>query len=63
MNEAGLIDFEVVCPYCGEIVEVAFESDVAGELVQDCEVCCQPWQVQVVRGSGGVRVEVRRLDD
>lgn len=38
--------FQVTCPYCGETV-VFLESDVEGSLVQDCEVCCNPWQVQV----------------
>jgi hypothetical protein len=40
---------EVVCPYCGETVTV--ELDPGGgsdqEYVQDCEVCCRPWQVTV----------------
>jgi len=39
--------FQVTCPYCGETVELFLESDVEGSLVQDCEVCCNPWQVQV----------------
>ena len=36
--------FQVTCPYCGEIVELFLESDVEGSLVQDCEVCCNPWR-------------------
>ena len=40
------LQFQVTCPYCGETV-VFLESDVEGSLVQDCEVCCNPWQVQV----------------
>jgi transposase-like protein len=39
----------VACPYCGEMV--AIELDVGGgahqRYVQDCEVCCRPWQVEV----------------
>ena len=39
----------VVCPYCGETVTI--ELDVGGgaqqQYVQDCEVCCRPWQVEV----------------
>jgi hypothetical protein len=39
--------FQVTCPNCGETVELFLEPDVEGSLVQDCEVCCNPWQVQV----------------
>jgi len=53
---------EVECPYCGEVVELVV--DKAGgaiqDYVQDCEVCCQPWQVHVSLGVGGavdIRVE------
>ena len=50
--------FNVSCPYCGEHLEIYVEPDVMGTLVQDCEVCCRPWQVRV--GDAGERyVEVR----
>jgi hypothetical protein len=42
-----LSDFVVVCPYCGEPGTIYFEPVVQGTLVQDCEVCCRPWQVEV----------------
>jgi hypothetical protein len=52
----------VVCPYCGEQVEIYIEPDVRGVFVQDCEVCCNPWRVRV-RGRGDTRsVEVGRAD-
>src|SRR3954451_6620648 len=55
-------EFEVTCPYCGEIVEIYLEPDVRGTFVQDCEVCCNPWRVRV-SGSGDDRdVEVARAD-
>jgi len=54
--------FPVTCPYCGEEVEIYLEPDVRGTLVQDCEVCCNPWRVRV-RGKGDQRtVEIRRAD-
>jgi uncharacterized Zn finger protein len=40
--------FIVSCPYCGEEIELYLEPDVRGDLVQDCEVCCNPWLVRVV---------------
>jgi hypothetical protein len=33
---------------------------VEGSLVQDCEVCCNPWQVQVWTEGGHRRVSVGR---
>ncbi len=52
----------VVCPYCGEPNEIAL--DVGGGLthtyVEDCQVCCRPWQVTVrylPDGRADVRVE------
>ncbi len=44
-------DFVVTCPYCGEDVEVRIEEDVRGTLVQDCEVCCNPWLLRVQGGD------------
>lgn len=55
--------FLITCPYCGEEVEIYLEPDVRGTLVQDCEVCCSPWQLRVVRDRRGERgVEVSRAD-
>jgi hypothetical protein len=54
--------FSVTCPYCGEEVEIYLEPDVLGTLVQDCEVCCNPWRVHVY-GTGDEReLEVSRAD-
>ena len=44
--------FQVTSPYSGETVELFLESDVEGSLVQDCEDCCNPWQVQVWTEGG-----------
>jgi hypothetical protein len=54
--------FEVFCPYCGERVELFLESDLLGSLVQDCEVCCQPWLVEISGEGGSRQVEVTRAD-
>jgi hypothetical protein len=55
-------EFSVICPYCGEELLIYLEPDVRGTLVQDCEVCCNPWQVTVRREDGARYVEVRRGD-
>jgi len=44
---------EIQCPYCAERVEISIEPDVYGVLVQDCEVCCNPWQVNIRRDRDG----------
>lgn len=55
-------DFVVNCPYCGEDVEVILESDVLGSLVQDCEVCCNPWLLRVEGNDEERTVSVSRAD-
>jgi len=55
----------VVCPYCGEAVDIALDpaggSDQRYE--EDCQVCCQPWQVHVRYGRDGhAAVTVTSLD-
>ena len=55
-------EFVVACPYCGERAEIYLEPDVMGTLIQDCEVCCQPWQVRVGYDDGHRYVEVMRGD-
>jgi hypothetical protein len=55
-------EFDVTCPYCGELLVVYVEPDVRGTLVQDCEVCCRPWTVRVTWDDGERYVEVTRGD-
>ena len=55
-------EFIITCPYCGEEVEIYLESDMRGVLVQDCEVCCNPWQLRVVNDGGDRYVDVSRAD-
>lgn len=55
-------DFPVVCPYCGEEVELYLEEDVRGTFVQDCEVCCNPWLVRVTGPDDDRHVTIGRAD-
>ena len=52
----------VVCPYCGENNTILIDES-AGEqqdYVEDCQVCCKPWQVIVSLSPGAdADVEVR----
>jgi hypothetical protein len=55
-------EFSVTCPFCGEEVEIYVEPDVRGTFVQDCEVCCNPWRVQVSGRNDDRVVVVKRGD-
>lgn len=51
----------VRCPYCGEIVEVTLDPGGGSvqQYVEDCEVCCQPWNVSVrFEPDGSAKVSV-----
>lgn len=53
----------VQCPYCFQTVEVYVDPETAGEMVQDCEVCCNPWEIFVSRdGAGRLIVRAERID-
>ena len=52
----------VTCPYCGEEVEIYLEPEVRGSLIQDCEVCCNPWTIRIVRDGDERHVELGRAD-
>jgi hypothetical protein len=55
-----------ICPYCSAPVEIALDpgSGSVQEYVEDCEVCCQPWTVNVRYGAAGdATVSVSALDE
>jgi hypothetical protein len=52
----------ITCPYCGEDVEIYLEPETRGTLVQDCEVCCNPWQLRVTVDGDERYVDVSRAD-
>ena len=56
------VEFSITCPYCGEEVAITIEPDVRGTMVQDCEVCCNPWQLRVTRDGDERYVSVERAD-
>ena len=63
-------DFEgaitVWCPYCGEPVDLLVDPGGGSkqEYVEDCEVCCRPWQVVLTFAADGTpSADVSTLDD
>lgn len=63
---AAATEAVVYCPYCNESVEITLDpgSGPTQQYVEDCEVCCQPWTVNVQYGSdGAAEVTVTALDE
>lgn len=55
----------VACPYCGAEVEITVDPGGGStqRYVEDCEVCCRPWQLTVTWDpSGTVHIEARTDD-
>jgi hypothetical protein len=64
----GLVDGEatVWCPYCGEPNAIGLDpgSGARQTYIEDCQVCCQPWQVDVrYARDGSATVTVRAADE
>ena len=56
----------VTCPYCVQVVSLSLDpgSGSMQEYVEDCPVCCQPWQVVVTyQRDGSAAVSVTSLED
>ena len=54
---------EVICPYCGETVTIVLDpaSGPKQDYVEDCGVCCRPWQVTVrYDETGAAEVQLER---
>lgn len=56
---------EVQCPYCGEVVEIVLDpaGGMLQEYVEDCQVCCRPWQVRVNYQADGRAIVSLESDD
>jgi len=59
------MDIEVQCPYCGEWATI-FVDPSGGEeqsYVEDCPVCCRPWEIHARQEeAGGFAVAVTTAD-
>lgn len=54
------------CPYCGEDNTILIDEygGQRQQYVEDCQVCCQPWTVDVAFDSEGeVEVQLRASDE
>ena len=60
------MELAVSCPYCGEGNTIFVDESAGGsqEYVEDCQVCCQPWQVRVTLDEDGeAEVDVRKAGE
>jgi hypothetical protein len=62
MNE--LESRDVQCPYCGEIIDILIDCSVSHQdYIEDCQVCCQPINLEVTVGQGDEPVIVVSSDN
>lgn len=64
----GTADTEAIvhCPYCGEPNDLLLDpgSGPAQDYIEDCQVCCRPWRVQVrYHADGSAAVTLSAADD
>ena len=54
-NGAWDTEAEVTCPCCGEAVTVGLDpgGGTRQSYVEDCQVCCRPWRVEVTYDDNG----------
>jgi len=56
---------DVECPYCGAPNEITIDPSggASQSYVEDCQVCCRPWEVQVtINEDGEVGIELLTED-
>ena len=54
----------VLCPYCGEPVELLIDATVPHQTyVEDCEVCCRPMVVTIDATEEEPKVGVTRENE
>lgn len=60
-----LLESEIACPYCGELLTVLLDEQEQGsEYIEDCQVCCRPIVFHVSEGpDGAMDVHVRSEDE
>jgi hypothetical protein len=59
-GSAGLTQFVTVqCPYCGESFETAVDPSAGSfRYVEDCQVCCQPIELEGEIDEAGTLISV-----
>ena len=59
-----LVETAVLCPYCGETIQVFVEATESTQYIEDCQVCCCPIVFKInISLSGELNVEVFHEND
>jgi transcription elongation factor Elf1 len=54
----------IQCPYCGERVSLSVDTTAGDQdMIEDCQVCCQPIALTVRVSDAGVDVSARSGDE
>lgn len=56
---------EIQCPYCGENIQVLVDNSIKEQnYIEDCSVCCQPIELQIiVESDEAIEITPARQDD
>ncbi len=55
----------ILCPTCFEVFEIVLPpfSEIPAELDYDCEVCCSPMIIDLLRNGNEITVQSRALSN
>jgi len=63
LHSSHMDDAQVRCPYCSEVVVLEVDPEDRGAMIEDCQVCCRPWEVYIGEDVEGMAsVMVRRAN-
>lgn len=53
------------CPYCMTIndIEVDCLNDIGQQQIVDCQVCCQPIEIEVIQLGDEIQIKAHRDDE
>ena len=56
---------EIQCPYCGENIQLLVDNSIEKQnYIEDCSVCCQPIELEViVESNEAIEIKPVRQDD
>ncbi len=61
---SGLEEKQIECPYCGEVLDVLIDCSVPQQrYIEDCQVCCQPINFDVLVDQEGDSTVLVTTDD
>lgn len=54
-----LIEKDISCPYCGEVITVLIDDSVPHqEYIEDCQVCCRPIEFDVWANQEDISIQI-----